>query len=130
MFETVPNKPWECVHGFFLLFDFVHLIKNIRNNWLTEKTGEISFQSDNQSYTAKWSDLLNLYNLEHDLTSKNSCIRGLSKLTDVAVRPKPVERQRVSTCLRVFCDETHAALKVLEILSQLIFRLFVVINSH
>ena len=30
----------------------------------------------------------------------------------VAVQPKPIERQNVSTCLRVFCDETIAALRV------------------
>ena len=35
----------------------------------------------------------------------------LSKLNDVAVAPKPIERQNVSTCLKVFCDETVAALK-------------------
>ena len=38
-------------------------------------------------------------------------IRGLSKLTDGAVRPKPMERQRVSTCLKAFCDETCSALR-------------------
>ena len=35
----------------------------------------------------------------------------LSKLSDVAVYPKPIERQKVSTCLQVFCDETINALK-------------------
>ena len=112
MFETVTDKPWECIHGYFLLFDFVHLLKNIRNNWLTEKTGSIDFKIEDESFTARWSDLLALYKLESNLTEKNSGIRGLSKLTEVAVRPKPVERQRVSTCLRVFCDETCAALRV------------------
>ena len=40
----------------------------------------------------------------------DSGTRGLSKLTEVAVKPKPIERQKVDTCLRVFCDETVAAL--------------------
>ena len=40
LFRTKPNKPWETVDGMFLLFDFVHLLKNIRNNWLTEVTGK------------------------------------------------------------------------------------------
>ena len=68
MFETVADKPWECVHGYFLLFDFVHLLKNIRNNWLTEKTGSIDFKIEDESFTARWPDLLDLYKLESNLT--------------------------------------------------------------
>ena len=45
------------------------------------------------------------YNLEKDHTVK------LSKLSDVAIFPKPVERQKVSICLQVFCDEIITALK-------------------
>ena len=45
------------------------------------------------------------YNLEKDHTVK------LSKLSDVAIFPKPVERQKVSICLQVFCDEIINALK-------------------
>ena len=33
----------------------------------------------------------------------------LSRLNETAVNPKPVERQRVPTCLRVFCEETVVA---------------------
>ena len=35
----------------------------------------------------------------------------MSKLNETAVYPKPIERQCVSTCLNVFCDETVVALK-------------------
>ena len=35
----------------------------------------------------------------------------MSKLTYVAANPKPTERQKVDTCLKVFCDETVDALK-------------------
>ena len=34
-----------------------------------------------------------------------------SKLTDISVFPKPVERQRVTTCLKIFSEETVAAFK-------------------
>ena len=44
------------------------------------------------------------------MNAKN--IRGMSKLDRVAVEPKPIERQNVATCLRVFCEETSAALRV------------------
>ena len=39
-------------------------------------------------------------------------MHGLSKLNEVSVRPKPIERQSVPTCQRVFCEETLAALRV------------------
>ena len=112
MFETVPGTPWVTTNGMFLLFDFVHLLKCIRNNWLTEKTHELSFDENGETFLAKWNDLIQLYDLEAKESESNTGVRGLSKLNEVSVRPKPVERQRVSTCLRVFCDETLAALEV------------------
>ena len=97
--------------GLFLLYDFVHLIKNIRNNWLTETIGELNFEHEGKIYTAKWSHLVKLYQLELMANRTTNGIRGLSSL-NVAVRPKPVERQNVSTYLRIFSDETLHALKV------------------
>ena len=35
----------------------------------------------------------------------------MSKFTYVAANPKPTERQKVDTALKVFCDETVDALK-------------------
>ena len=32
-------------------------------------------------------------------------------MNEVSVFPKPIERQKVSTCLKVFCEKTIAALK-------------------
>ena len=56
----------------------------------------------------KWqnglSDLEQLYKLECNKTVK------LSKLTEVAVYPKPVERYKVSTCLQIFNEKTITAL--------------------
>ena len=54
---------------------------------------------------AKWSDLKTLWQAE-----SNSSVK-LSKLTEVAALPKPIERQSVQTCLQVFCDDTIAALE-------------------
>ena len=31
-------KPWLIKEGIYLLFDFVHILKSIRNNWITERT--------------------------------------------------------------------------------------------
>lgn len=103
MFNLRNN--WCTNDNIFLLYDFVHLIKSIRNNWLTEKCQELFFTYKGVSRTAKWSDLKTLFQVEKDAIIK------LSKLNETAIFPKPIERQNVSTCLRVFCDETLAALK-------------------
>ena len=48
----------------YLLFDYVHLLKNIRNLWLTEKNGELMFVDNRVTRTAKWSYLKQLHELE------------------------------------------------------------------
>ena len=66
--------------------------------------GELSFEDNGIIRTAKWSHLKQLYELE------SNGIEQMSKLNEVSIFPKPIERQKVSTCLRVFCDETLNAL--------------------
>ena len=117
-FETVSNKPRLTKNGLYLLFDYVHLLKSSRNNWLTETCSELMFFSqEGKEMIARWDILEKLY--EHE---KNQFIQlsgepihtitsNLSKLTEVAVHPKPVERQKVALCLKIFYDETVAALK-------------------
>ena len=47
-FDCVLNKPWLTKNGIYLLFDFVHLLKSIRNNWITEKTKELVFPENGE----------------------------------------------------------------------------------
>jgi hypothetical protein len=102
-FDTI--KPWRTSNNIFLLFDFVHILKNVRNNWITEKTKELVYNDGENIKVAKWSDIELLHKLECNKTVK------LSKLTEVSVYPKPIERQKVSTCLQVFNERTISALK-------------------
>ena len=106
-FETVAGKPWLTKEkNMFLLFDYVHVLKCIQNNWLTEKCGTIAFKDENgDQQMARWSDLISLFRVEEASTLKQS------KLDFVAAHPKPIECQNVKTCLRVFCDETATALQ-------------------
>ena len=39
--DTEPQQPRLTKGGIHLLYDFVHLLKNIKNNWLMEKMGEL-----------------------------------------------------------------------------------------
>ena len=100
------SKPWLSKNSdIFLLFDYVHVVKCLQNNWLTEKTKRVQYTFNGGTQVAKWSDLVELKEAE-----SNSLLK-LSKLNDVSVSPKPIERQSVSICLRIFCDETIAALE-------------------
>lgn len=99
-----PQTPWITPDGVYLLFDFVHLIKNIRNNWITETTSELEYEDGGVKRVAKWSHLVELFKLEEGHLVK------MSNLDEVAVFPKPIERQKVSTCLKVFSKRTHQAL--------------------
>lgn len=103
-YKTTPDQPWISEHGTYLLYDFVHLLKNIRNLWLTEKTGQLTYVYEGISRTANWQFLRDIYKLESPVLLK------MSSLTKAAVDPKPIERQRVQTCLQVFCDKTANAL--------------------
>ena len=105
-FETVLGEPWLTNNNIFLLFYFVHLLKCIRNNWITEKCGEIIFKDgDEKQQIARWSDLKTLFQAEEKSLLK------LSELDFVAVFPKPIERQNVKTCLKVFSTKTVVALQ-------------------
>ena len=103
-FKIVPGKPWLADNGTFLLFDYVHLLKNIRNNWLTEPMGELQFEDNGVKRIAKWSHLKKLFLLE------STSLVKMSTLTEVSVSPKPIEKQKVLTCLNVFSDKTYNAL--------------------
>lgn len=92
----------------FLVYDFIHIFKNIRNNCITEKLKELSFTVNNKEYVACWDDVTQLHN-----EVKQNSIR-LTKLSYCCVHPKPLQRQSVQLVCRVFNDKTHAAFKVLQ----------------
>ena len=99
------QEPWHGPHGATLAFDYVHIVKCVRNNWLTEKCQQLKFEYEGQSYIVDWQHLKLLF------VSESDNLLRLSKLSYEAIFPKPIKRQKVSTCLRVFCDETMAALE-------------------
>ena len=55
------RPPYQCL---LMIFDYVHITKGIRNNWLTKKLGELVFEDNNIQKTANWSHLDKLYQLE------------------------------------------------------------------
>ena len=101
-----PGKVYLETVGIFvyLTYDYVHIFKNVRNNWITVTNKELSFTKDGKKLVAFWSDLVALYDED-----KMSPLR-LTKLTHTAIFPKPLQRQSVPLVSQVFNDKTVAAL--------------------
>ena len=68
--------PWRTRDNIFLLFNYVHLLKSIRNNWLTEKSQQLIFVDNGEQNIAKWGTLKKLHSLESGALVK------LSKLNE------------------------------------------------
>ena len=60
-----PN-PNSSFPSLFLLYDPIHLMKNIWNNWLTEKTQTLEFKdpSSDAVVQTRWKDIISIYQAE------------------------------------------------------------------
>lgn len=112
MFEKFDDtKPWIVrtpgneSKELFIMYDTVHLMKNIRNSWLTEMSQTLHFKDENGvEKSAHWSDLRKLYERERTLPLR------LSLLSEAAVKPSNIDKQNVKLVLDVFSDKTRSAL--------------------
>ena len=110
---SLPEKPWIVKNPhvpsepMFLMYDPTHILKNIRNNWLTEPTRSLAYPVVGcaEKKIACWGNIEELFNHEQAQFFK------LSKLTKCAVHPTNIQKQNVPFTLQVFCDETKSALK-------------------
>ena len=84
-FKTIEGKPWLSVQETFFLFDFVHLLKNIRNLWITEVSSQLIFEDNGQKYVANFFHIRDLYSWE-----KKDRVK-MSELDEVSVYPKPIQ---------------------------------------
>lgn len=95
----------------FLTYDSVHILKNIRNNWINLKDPEKSFifpsfENPTIKQRASFMDLRNFYKKEI-----NSINKKAYKINDKTLYPNTFERQNVSLVQNIFHDSTIAALK-------------------
>ena len=96
------NAPWivqspvDPSRPLFLLFDPVHIFKNIRNSWITEKTQTIKFDHQDNICIARWSDLKSMQEYEERSLLK------LSSLARQSINPTNIEKQKVGLALHVF----------------------------
>ena len=92
----------------FLVYDYVHIFKNIRNNWITVTDKTLSFVKDEKTLIASWADVQALYEEDRHTTLR------LTKLTHTSVYPKPLQRQSVPLVSQVFNEKTVAAMTSLQ----------------
>ena len=73
------SKPWLSKNSdIFLLFDYVHVVKYLRNNWLIEKTKRLQYIFNGLTHVAKWSDLVELKEAERNSLLKLSKLRYMT----------------------------------------------------
>ena len=88
----------------YLIYDPTHALKNIRNNWISEKTQTQKFVVPD-TIIAKWNHLEIIYKKEQATMIKDT------KLDHCSLFPNSFERRKVSLVLNVFNEKTVAALK-------------------
>lgn len=109
-FHMNSDEPWlgqnpcHSESTIFLLHDSVHILKCVRNNWLSEKTNEIKLDFPGRTVTGRWNDIIELYNKEI------SNVVRRTKLKHESCYPSNFELQKVSLVLDVFDEKTIAAL--------------------
>ena len=114
---VVPH-PISTNRKLYILFDFVHIFKSIRNNWLNLKDYDHTFKypdlllypsldETNKVKKAMFNDIRLLYKSE-----QHSTVKQAHRLNSKACWPTTLERQNVNLALRVFNESTSAALKI------------------
>ena len=97
------RHPLDDTRMWYLLYDPVHLLKCIRNSWITEITQKITLDKNSIAF---FSDITDLY-----LAEKNSILKT-TPLTCSAVHPSKLQLQNVKLVLQIFNDKVVAALKL------------------
>ena len=95
----------------FLLFDTVHLLKNLRNNWLNEKDSTFIYpsMSDSTVQQSKFQDVRKIYQGQ-----KLNLVKHAPGLSYRVCYPNSFERQNVSYVVALFDDKTIAAMSTIQ----------------
>jgi len=92
----------------FLIFDPVHDLKNVYNNFQSRKLFECPPMTSNlpTGCTAQFQHIIDLYNLESVMSLKKA-----HRLTPAALQPKNIEKTSVKLATKVFSESTRDALQ-------------------
>lgn len=101
--DSEAVHPLDNQRVWYLLYDSVHILKCIRNNWISEKMQKLSFD---KTTVGSFADIKTLYQREKDSILKTTT------LTSAAVNPSKLQLQNVKHVLSVFSDKVVAALRL------------------
>ncbi|ESO06788.1 hypothetical protein HELRODRAFT_170806 [Helobdella robusta] len=59
----IVQVPDDTLH-MYLVYDYIQIFKNIRNNWITKSQQKLIFQLGRKEYKACWRDIIHLYNID------------------------------------------------------------------
>lgn len=104
------QHPLDPTRQLFFLFDSVHLLKCIRNNWINQHDQSFRFPQPlllaaDALCTASFGHLKQLYD-----TEQNNIVKLAPGLTFTALHPNNIQRQNVNLALKIFDDKNIAAL--------------------
>lgn len=119
--SIVYKNPADFTKPLFFLFDSVHLLKCIRNNWLNQKSSakemfypefrkEICF---NETHVASFEALRKLHAIE-----EHSLLQYCKSVSLKALYPSNIERQNVKLALQIFNEHVVAALRTFGIKNE------------
>jgi hypothetical protein len=106
------DHPLDPARKLFFLFDSVHLLKCIRNNWINQRDAaqtltypDLHNEGSTELHRACFAAVKQLYESE-----KNCSVKQAPSLSQKALYPSSTERQNVQLALCVFNDKTVTAL--------------------
>ena len=97
------EHPLDSARVWYLLYDTVHLLKCIRNNWISEKTKQMALV---ENKTAFFQDIVRIYEAE-----KGNILKTTT-LTRASVYPTKLQLQNVQHVLKVFNEKVVATLRI------------------
>lgn len=111
--SIVYVHPYDAKRPLFYIYDPVHLLKCIRNNWLNQKNdGQcmyyLDFDDHTKTKTASFKTIKNIHSLED-----GQIVKYVYELSLKALSPSSMERQNVKLCLQIFNEHVCEGLKVM-----------------
>jgi len=98
--------PLDSSRKLFFMFDSVHLLKSIRNNWINQIDQTFCFPAASGSLVkASFAHLKQLYDSE-----KSAIVKLAPSLSFTSLHPNNTQRQNVKLALQVFDEKNVAAL--------------------
>lgn len=100
----------------FVLFDYVHLIKSIRNNLVTKDLLiNANATVDNDKQFACWDDIKTAYNMDKHSTLRQ---RNLPKLTDKRIYEDMIPKMKVKYATQVLSHTMACFINMVVTLNQ------------